>query len=451
MRISYSLPPLLLALLTLCACPATDGPIDEDLGNTPDDMSSMTDMASLEDMEPIFPDFEQPPEEDMDTSPEDMPVEEDMEVVQDFPERLTTNGAQFGGILNPNQRVEIELRANGSDRVTLWLRQASGSDWNPYISIGDPGEAEPIVYGNPRGNEDASIPFRSSELDEGWEFFDGGTYELVIANLSNVPAPFTFTLECKGGGCAVDPNDLDADGVLDAQDNCPELPNPGQDDADNDGIGDLCDEDSGVDPYEGLMGSALAQALRDDHRHRQYSYDDARNFLFETVDNVNGEVECVYTGTRIMTEVRPDGSVMNTEHSWPQSRGADILPQRSDLHHLFPTVPGANTRRSNNYFGVVTTVDWEEGGSKLGFDASGEKRFEPRDAQKGNTARALFYYSIVYDSPIEPFEEQVLRQWHEADPVDQQERTRNQKISSIQLSRNPFIDYPDLVERIADF
>lgn len=451
MRIELS-PLLLLSSLALflSACPSTDGPIDEDMGSSASDMSTQ-DMSDPGDMPPVFPDFEQPPE-DMGPSSEDMPIdEEDMEIVQDFPNMLTTNGAQFGGVLEPNQRVEIALRANSSDRVTLWLRQASGSDWNPYISIGEPDAAEPIVYGNPRGNEDASIPYRSSELEQGWEFFNGGTYELVIANLSDVPAPFTFTLECKGGGCAVDPDDLDGDGVRNADDNCPELPNPNQDDADNDGEGDLCDRDSGVDPYQGLMDDALAQALRDDHRHRQYSYDDARDFLFETVDNIDGEVECVYTGTRIMTQTRPSGDLMNTEHTWPQSRGADILPQRSDLHHLFPTVPGANTRRSNNYFGTVVNVDWEEGGSELGFNADGDKRFEPREVHRGNVARALFYFSVIYDQPIEPFEEVVLRQWHIDDPVDQRERERNQKIATIQLSRNPFIDYPDLVERIGDF
>ena len=39
-------------------------------------------------------------------------------------------------------------------------------------------------------------------------------------------------------------NDMDNDGILDADDNCPNTPNPNQADSDGDGIGDLCDPDT---------------------------------------------------------------------------------------------------------------------------------------------------------------------------------------------------------------
>lgn len=45
----------------------------------------------------------------------------------------------------------------------------------------------------------------------------------------------------------IDDDDDDNDGILDVDDNCPKIPNPDQADADNDGVGDVCDEDSDND------------------------------------------------------------------------------------------------------------------------------------------------------------------------------------------------------------
>ncbi|MBP7126206.1 thrombospondin type 3 repeat-containing protein, partial [Myxococcota bacterium] len=61
-------------------------------------------------------------------------------------------------------------------------------------------------------------------------------------NCPVVPNPGQQDLDQDGIGDDCDP-DRDGDGVVDETDNCPVVPNPGQQDLDQDGIGDDCDPD----------------------------------------------------------------------------------------------------------------------------------------------------------------------------------------------------------------
>lgn len=91
------------------------------------------------------------------------------------------------------------------------------------------------------------------------------------------------------------------------------------------------------------------------------------------------------------------------------------------------------------------------------MDACGRQeshRFEPL-AGKGAVARATLYFLARYpgmidlDSGMDGERIDMLRRWHEVDPVSAYEQHRNQAIFEVQGNRNPFIDHPDWVSKMA--
>ncbi len=167
-----------------------------------------------------------------------------------------------------------------------------------------------------------------------------------------------------------------------------------------------------------------------------------------------GFIEGIYTGLLVEPDdTRTPGS-FNTEHSWPQSQGADSEPERSDIHHIFPSDSTVNSNRGSIDFGNTDCSGGcsccSPGGSEIGLDAGGNLVFEVRPERRGDIARAHFYFAVRYQFDISS-EEPVLRAWHEEDPPDAREIERNSRIEAVQNNRNVFVDCPELVARIADF
>ena len=221
------------------------------------------------------------------------------------------------------------------------------------------------------------------------------------------------------------------------------------------------------------LKALLGQVMQ--RNQKALGYDRARVYLFGALsleeDQGGYFVRDVYCGKIYRQEAGvgpmriPRNGLLNCEHTWPQSKFSHHFPekvQKSDLHHLFPTSASANSMRSSFDFGEVEMGPrvrevCEEvvlGNASMPRDFSATPHglfFSPPENHRGNIARALFYFAIRYQMSIDSVEEYFLKKWHQEDPVDESELQRNERIMEVQGNRNPFIDYPQLVERISNF
>ena len=218
-----------------------------------------------------------------------------------------------------------------------------------------------------------------------------------------------------------------------------------------------------TEPYYSSTQNKWAEELKDSlteiiDDHNSLGYTPARDQMYGSIDNDSGWVECVYTGRTAYFSTREGANAnsFNCEHTWPQSFSGEAEPMKSDIFHLYPTDVTANSMRGSYDFGIVTSATWAQGGSKLGTDSEGQTVFEPRDVHKGNVARTHFYYIIRYNGAYNGYVDATkmeahFRTWHLSDPVDSDEEERNEDIHALQYNRNPFIDHPELADRISSF
>lgn len=194
--------------------------------------------------------------------------------------------------------------------------------------------------------------------------------------------------------------------------------------------------------------------------YKSLGYDKARDSMFMVLDNrrITGlgaadsnRLECAYTGRIISYTDRQDAQTngnFNTEHTYPQSMFGSKEPAKSDLHHLYPVDETANTIHSNDPYGPITNPKWEVGGSKSDYT-----HFEPRDQQKGRTARSLLYFVIRYGNQGGYFtsQEDDLKNWNATFLPDSIEIKRTETIYKWQRNYNPFVHHPLLADRIYRF
>lgn len=171
------------------------------------------------------------------------------------------------------------------------------------------------------------------------------------------------------------------------------------------------------------------------------------------------------------------GSGLQIEHCLPKSwwgwtnkdtRDTSLMAYK-DLYNLNPADAQANGQKSNYAPGHVVKGDkFDNGSFRMDKAASSTYKyicFEPEEQFRGDFARAYFYIVTAYEglewsSTYTQYVNKdsylmfsdnitsVLLDWHRADPVSDKEICRADQISSIQHNRNPYIDYPELVEYI---
>lgn len=184
---------------------------------------------------------------------------------------------------------------------------------------------------------------------------------------------------------------------------------------------------------------------------------------FEVSDTTNGQsyVTCVYTGENKVFNDPFDWTATGYSrehtycHSWMPTFPCDNpeQPEYTDQHNLYPTnLANANSYRSNLPLMDITgnvLFSYLEG--SVGYNGA-QMCYEPRDAQKGNSARSIFYHATCYNLQnnlnwgIAANQDQAaLKTWHFADLPDSYEIARQEYIFSVQGNRNPYIDSVNFV------
>jgi deoxyribonuclease-1 len=128
--------------------------------------------------------------------------------------------------------------------------------------------------------------------------------------------------------------------------------------------------------------------------------------------------------------------------SSPTSGGdEEFRAMEGDMHNLVPSVGELNGDRSNRPYGIVDEEPREYGACDFEIDSSsgGDGACEPALNIRGELARAWLYMSAEWGMELTADERELFELWHEADPPDDWERVRDERIEAVQGNRNGFV------------
>lgn len=195
-------------------------------------------------------------------------------------------------------------------------------------------------------------------------------------------------------------------------------------------------------------------------------------FTKTDVRPTDGTVWDMYSNNHVAFNGNSAASGMNIEHSFAKSWWGDGRQAAQDVMHLAPSNSTANSAKGSWPMAVVDgTTTFSNGAIKVGKSSSRPggliDAWEPADEYKGDFSRAYMYMVTAYedystlwtgnsvnqlDNNTYPVFEQwtvdLLLKWCEQDPISQKEITRNNEVYKIQGNRNPYIDYPLMVEYV---
>ncbi|TXK70888.1 endonuclease [Mesonia sp. HuA40] len=226
---------------------------------------------------------------------------------------------------------------------------------------------------------------------------------------------------------------------------------------------------SGIDQLAGnSLRDALQAIVADPNLVRAHTYNDVIDILKQADENPenNNQIWQVYTES-VKQKIDFQTSSINTgtwnrEHTFPRSRGGFFSieeDETADGISVYWTTNADSLRHANSDAHGLRAVDGPEN------SARGNKHYgqytgpiNNQGSFKGDVARSVFFLALRYNglSIVSGYSQitgelgdlDTLLNWHRNDPPDDFEMNRNNIIYSWQKNRNPFIDYPDLIEYI---